>query len=175
MKKLLFIVTLLSIGACGENSEGENQKMYSELKEYSAFEATESNTKKFIEDYLMDLKSPDWKSRIPKYLKPNPNEFLKEHSAFRQSYTNYKSTIKHMMIDDNECIVWLSITANYASPYPVDSGNYADEAIAGFEAKNQELSWDETWYFDVVDGRFGDKWGILKDYNAILEDLRTVE
>ncbi len=176
MKKLLILLPLLSIISCGEADKTiENQKVVAELEAYQSNKTLEENTKKFIENYLRDLSGPDWSSKILKYLQPNPDEFLKEHTAFRASYANYKSTIKHMAVDGNECIVWLEITANYASIYPIDNGNYGDEAIAGFEAKNQDVSWDETWYFNVVDGRFGDKWGMLKDYTAILEDLKGVE
>ena len=35
----------------------------------------------------------------------------------------------------------------------------------------QPLKWTEVWYFDVVDGRFGDKWDFLKDNYAVLKGL----
>lgn len=149
----------------------ELEKLRSILMEFETKQTQEAKTKKFIEDYLSDLSESDWNLKIRKYLQPNPEVFLKEHAAFRESYSNYSSRIKHIAVDGNECIVWLGITANYASIYPIDNGNYGDKAIAGYEAKNQNLSWDETWYFDVVDGKFGDKWDMLKDYTGILEDL----
>ena len=108
---------------------------------------------------------------MPKYLQPNPEEFLEEHSAFRTSFTNFKVTIKHLAIDGNKVILWLSASAIYTSTYTFDDSDYGDEVFKGIQAKNQVLSWDETWYFDVIDGKFGNEWDFLKDYHTILEVL----
>ncbi|GAB5473762.1 MAG: hypothetical protein Mars2KO_18610 [Maribacter sp.] len=172
-KLLLFIVMVLA--SCAETHTAENQKLKAAVAEHEAMAQTEAHTKTFIEGYLNDLKGPDWNTKILKYLPADSEAFLKEHTVFRESYTNYSSTIKHMAVDGQECIVWLGITANYGATYPIESGSYGDEAIAAFEPKNQELSWDEVWYFDVVDGRFGEKWGMLKDFTGILEDLEAVK
>lgn len=174
--KLLLLITIV-LASCAETGvpTAEVQKLKATLTTYEALEKTEAQTKKFIEDYLRDLSGSDWDTKILKYLPSGSEEFLKEHAAFRASYPNYAATIKHLMVEGNECIVWLGITANYGAAYPIASGNYGDEAIAAFAPNNQELSWDETWYFDVVDGRFGEKWGMLKDFNAILEDLEAAK
>ena len=177
MKKLLFIVTLLLAFSCGDKTNGvENQKLQTELDKYSTLEATEAETKKFIEDYLRDVNSSNWKSKLPKYLQPNPDEFLKEHGAFRESFTNYQSTIKHLTVDGNKGIVWMNITANYANTYSFESENdtYGDAIFEGIKAENQALSWDETWYFNVVDGKFGNEWDFLKDNYAVLEGLKAI-
>jgi len=178
MKKLLLMVTLLFICACVDKSNSiDNQKLQDELKEYAALEATEANTKKFIEDYLRDVNSSDWKSKLPKYLQPNPEAFLKEHTAFRESFPNYKATIKHLIVDGNEGIVWINVTTTYAVQYSFESedDSYGDNLLKDIKAGNQPLSWDETWYFDVVDGKFGEKFDFLKDNYKVLQDLKVAE
>lgn len=174
MKKLLFVITILFVFSCGEgNTTVENQYALAELKAYENLKAQEASTKQFVEDYIRDGNSADWKSRAPKYFQSNPDEFLEEHTAFRKSFPNYKSTIKHLAIDGNKVILWLSASAIYASTYTFDDSDYGDEVFKGIEAKNQMISWDETWYFDVVDSKFGKEWDFLKDHHAVLEGLRA--
>lgn len=169
-------MTLFILISCGDKKNiSENENALVELQAYEASQSEEESTKQFIEDYLSDVNSPDWKTTLPKYLQPNPEEFINEHSAFRTSFSNYKATIKHLVADGNEAIVWINITANYTAVYTFENSDYGDEIIKDVEAKNQALSWDETWYFDVVDERFGDKWGFLKDNHKVLEDLKASE
>lgn len=178
MKKLLLIVTLLSIVACGENNSSvENQKMQSELNKYLALETIETNTKQYTEDYIKAVNSAAWNSTLIKYLNPGPDtdNFFEEHSAFRTSFENYNATIKHLAVEGNEALLWINITANYATPFTLDKSAYGDEIFKGIEAKGQPVSWDETWFFDVVDGKFGGKWDFLKDNHKVLEDLKSAE
>jgi len=176
MKKPFFILTLLLVFSCGEgNSADEYQKAIAELKAYESLESKEEGTMKFIQDYLSDVNSSDWTTKVPKYLQPNPEAFLREHAVFRESFRNYKATIKHLTVEGNEGIVWITITANYAKAYVFENSDYGDEIIKGIEAKNQPLSWDETWYFNVVDGRFGEKWDFLKDNHKVIKDLKNIE
>jgi len=78
-----------------------------------------------------------------------------------------------LVVNGNKVILWLNIKANYAATYTFENSAYKDDILKGLEAKNQTLSWNETWYFDVVDGRFGNEWDFLKDNHAILEGLDT--
>lgn len=174
-KSILLVIFMVVLVSCKETDTAENQRVQAALAQFEAVEKTEANTKQFIEDYLNDLKGSDWNTKILKYLPAGSEAFLTEHATFRESYANYTSTIKHIKVDGNECIAWLGITANYAATYPMENNNYGDEAIAAFAPKGQELSWDEVWYFDVVDGRFGEKWGMLKDFTGILEDLEAAK
>lgn len=175
MKKLLFFLIILFSFSCGDrNKTIENQDTLAELQTFEVLKTTEEITRQFIEDYLRDLNSSDWKSKLPKYLQPSPEEFLEEHSAFRKSFSNYKATIKYLTLDRNEGIVWINITANYVAPYTLEkSSDYVDDILKGIKAENQSLSWDETWYFNVVDGKFGDKWDFLKDNQKIFKDLKA--
>lgn len=170
------MVTLLSMFACGEQTKSvEHQNLQSELDTYSALETTEASTKKFMEDYIRAVNSQDWKTNTLKFLRPNPEDFLKEHTAFRNSFPNYEATIKHLMVEGNQGIVWINITANYVEPYLFKSKDdvYGDNILKDVEAKNQELTWDETWQFNVVDGKFGEKWDFLKDNYAVIKGLKV--
>lgn len=168
-------MALLFIFSCGEKKEPvADQKALAGVETYKGQKSEEEMTRQFITGYLADLNATDWKSKVPKYLKANSQEFLEQHTVFRNSFPNYKSTIKHMAVDGNEAIVWINITANYAETYTFEDA-YIQEAINGLEAKNQALSWDEVWYFDSVEGRFGDKWDFLKDNHAVLSGLNVYD
>ncbi|MEO1010194.1 MAG: hypothetical protein AAFX53_02755 [Bacteroidota bacterium] len=176
MKKLGCAIALLIGFACAdEKSETEKEKIIAELKGYEAAQVEETGTKQFIEAYIKDLNSQEWKSKIIKYLEPDPAQFLEEHSAFRTSFQNYSATIKHLTVNSNEAILWLNITANYASTYTFGGGDYTDSVLKGIEAKNQPLSWEEVWYFNVTDGKFGDQWDFLKDQYAVLRGMGALE
>lgn len=161
--------------SCGEQTNSTtDQNTLSELKVCKEKNSLENSTKQFVEDYIDAVNTADWKTKIVKYLQPDSDEFLEQHTAFRESFPNYKSTIKHMAVDGNEVLLWLNCTANYAVTYTFED-TYIDEVIQGIESKNQPLSWDETWYFDVVDGKFDNKWDFLKDNYAILEGLEAIK
>lgn len=175
MKKLLFIATCAILISCGEQRTSTTDKNIStELESFKKQDSLEGGTKQFIEGYITAVNTPDWKSNITEYLQPDSDDFLEQHAAFRASFPNYASTIKHLAIDGNEGIVWLNNTATYTATYTFED-KYIKEVFKGIDAKNQELSWNETWYFDVVDGRFGEKWDFLKDNHAVLEGLTVSE
>ncbi len=173
MKKLVFTLALFCLVSCiDKNDATQNQTILAELKLYQDFENSEELARQLMKDYIRDVNSSDWKSKIPNYFKPTPalDAFLEEHSAFRASFPNYKSTIKHMAMDGNKGIVWMNITANYVETYTYDN---SVEVVKDIEAKNQALSWDEAWAFGVnADGNFNDEWYYLKDNYKILEDLK---
>jgi len=178
MKKLLFAITLLLAFSCGEEkNKTVDENAVAKLNAYEMLQSQEESTRKFIEDYLRDVNSSNWRSKIEKYLQPDSEAFLEEHTAFRASVPNYKSTIKHLTVDGNEAIVWIHITANYAKSFifKSEADAYGDNLLNGIEAKNQALSWDETWQFNVVDGKFGEQWDFLKDNHKILEDLKATK
>ncbi|WP_373519855.1 hypothetical protein [Pricia sp.] len=144
------------------------------MKAYEALETEEERTKQFIKEYLDAVNSPDWKSKTVKYLR-NSEGFLEEHSAFRKSFPDYRSTIQYLAVDGNKGMVWLNIEATYAETFAFENSSYGDGLLRNVEAKNQELSWEETWYFIVVDGKFGEKFDILKDNYAVLKGLGAIE
>jgi hypothetical protein len=176
MKKVFFTIVLLSIFSCGENKTSNNKEAIEELQNYKALVSEEESTKKFIEDYLLAVNSSNWRSELPNNLSTDPIAFLEEHTVFRASFPNYNATIKHLTVDGNKGIVWINVTANYAKSYSFESNSdtYGDTILNGIKAENQALSWDETWYFDVVDGKFGNEWDFLKDNYSVLKGLKAV-
>lgn len=174
MNKLLFLLTIISIVSCvDKKNTPEYQKALTKLKVYEDLESTENNTRQLMVNYIKDVNAPDWKTEVPKYFDPSPemDAFMEEHTEFRKSFPNYKSTIKHMTIDGKKGIVWMNITANYVVTYTYDN---SVEVVKGIEAKNQTLSWDEAWTFSLdSDGKFSDEWYYLKDNHKILEDLEV--
>tara|TARA_R110002074_G_scaffold5143_2_gene25229 strand:+ start:2393 stop:2929 length:537 start_codon:yes stop_codon:yes gene_type:complete len=176
MKKVFFTIALLTIFSCGEHKTSNDQEAISELQKYKTLVSEEESTKKFIEDYLIAMNSSNWKSELSKYLSSDSEAFLKEHTIFRASFTNYNAVIKHLTVDGDKGIVWIKVTANYTKTYSFESKNdtYGDTILNGIKAENQVLSWDETWYFDVVDGKFGNEWDFLKDNYAVLKGLNAL-
>ncbi|MBM1107824.1 hypothetical protein JQC67_16840 [Aurantibacter crassamenti] len=175
-KTTIIVIAFFILSSCQEKKEIHiSEAALAELKAYDDSQKIEKNTKEFIKNYVNDANSIDWKTKLPQYLSSNINEFVEEHSAYRNSFHNYKSTIKHLTVSGNEGTVWLSITATYAENYDFENSGYGDELFNGIDAKNQNLTWDEIWYFNVVDGKFGDKWDFMKDNYKIMKDLKAAE
>lgn len=142
------------------------------LMQFETEKVKETETKKFIEDYLKAITGTGWREDVIPFLVPGEktNVFLEQHAEFRKSFPNYSSEIRHIAIDGNKAIAWLEINANYEKTYDYKRGF---EVVRGIEATGQPVSWQETWYFNVVDGKFGDQWGMLKDNYKILKDLKV--
>jgi len=179
MKKLLFTLAFLVIISCKQSNTAENQKAMLELETFESLQAEKERLKKWTHDYIAAVNSPNWRTEVLSYLQEGEetDNFIKEHTAFRNSFADYKSTVKHVMAEGNTILVWMNITANYTESYSLEnsSDNYRDSIFNGIEAKNQPLSWDETWQFSVVDGKFGDEWDFLKDNYAVLKGLGALE
>ncbi len=135
----------------------------------------EEKTRQFVKNYIAQINKKNWSAGIEEYLPDSQEAFIKEHTAFRASFPNYKATIKRMFVEGNEVILWLNITANYVADFRYEKSEYQDQLLRNYKAKNQALNWDETWYFDVVAGKFGDKWDMLKDNYAVLKGLDVKE
>ncbi|QCW99861.1 ester cyclase [Aggregatimonas sangjinii] len=178
MRNVLFVLSLLVLLSCGETSTTDtNAQTTAELQQYKDLDAAEESTQKFIQEYIRAVNASDWKTTLPKYLPYDPEAFIAEHTAFRTSFPNYAATIKHLVVEGNRGVVWLNVTANYAKTYSLKSPDaaYGDDYLKGIEAENQALSWEEAWYFDVVDGKFGNEWDFLKDNHAVLKALNAAQ
>jgi len=169
MTTLLLFISLSIFGQRAEKTNGNSD--ISKPSDVVFNSSDEEKTRKFTEDYISHINRKDWITGIEQYL-PHDNEaFLKEHTAFRKSFPNYEATIKRMLVEGSEVVLWLNITANYVENYRYKNSNYSDQLLWDYEAKNQALDWDETWYFNVTDGKFGDKWDSLKDNFAVMKGL----
>jgi hypothetical protein len=174
MKKLLVVLTVFALLSCNEQNKREHEALQAKLVNFEAKETEEKKVREYAEAYVNAMNSPNWKTEIRKYLKegPDADKFLnEEYTLFRKSFPNATTVIKHMAVEGNECILWLEETANYAAMYTGSDKEFRDHILGGIKADNQKLTWNEVWYFDVVDGKFGGKWDFLKDNYAVLKGL----
>ena len=96
------------------------------------------------------MNASDWKIKMRRYLKEGPqgDAFLEgEYAKFRNSFPNAKVAIKHIVIDGNECILWLEETANFAAPFSTENSDYGDNVLNGIEANDPTLEMDRSMVF----------------------------
>ena len=120
------------------------------VAQFEEEKAQEAATKKFIQDYLQAITDQNWQERIMPFLVEG-NEtaaFMEQHTEFRKSFPNYTSEILRITVDGNEAIAWLEINANYSKTYDYQKGF---EVVRGIEATGQSVSWQEAWFFDVIE------------------------
>lgn len=113
---------------------------------------TETDLKQWTEAYIKAISSPDWAEKMIAF--GWTTDFIPEHKIFRDAYTDYKPNIKFIFVEGNEVMVWLVITAKHVAQFPHDE-------LKDSEPKGQLIIWNEVWYFDVIDGKLGDKWEML--------------
>lgn len=168
------LVFIVFVSCTNVQNDAELSVLKAGLAEFEKQKTIEEKTRKYAQDYVRAINSTHWKTEVPKYLKAGKktDRFLKEHTEFRKSFPNFKTGIKHVMVNGNKCILWLEETANFVAPFAVTNSDYGDNVLNGIKPKNQFLSWNEVWYFDVVDGKFGGQWDFLKDNYAVLKGLK---
>lgn len=113
---------------------------------------TETDLKQWTEAYIKALSSPDWEEKMIAFGWTTEN--IPGHKEFLDAYANYKPNIKFIFVEGNEVMVWLIITAKHVGQYPYDE-------LKDSEPTGQLIIWNEVWYFDVIDGKLGDKWEML--------------
>ncbi|MEO0572234.1 MAG: hypothetical protein AAF039_11060 [Bacteroidota bacterium] len=178
-KKIL--ICCLTVGffwSCMDKKcQAELSALTAELDQQEKKADKEQRTRQFVLAYIEAVNSPNWKNEMEKFMKvgPETEKFLEEHTEFRKSFPNFRSSIKHIAVNGDECILWLEETANFAAPFSIDNGAYGDKVLNGVEARGQSLAWNEVWYFNVVDGKFGSKWDFLKDNYTVLKKLGAIE
>lgn len=178
MRTFITILLLILVCSCADsgNSEEINQLQLA-VEQFESEKAQEEATKRFIEEYVKAMNSENWSAKMLPFLKKGEatDNFLKEHQQFRRAFANLNATINHMVVNGNEAIVWLEETATFVEPYAYQDSDYGDGVLNGIKANNQSLKWTEVWYFDVVDGKFGDKFDFLKDNYAVLKGLGQLD
>ena len=165
MKNLFyFLVIFCFVLGCNQSSNDDKlNELQSELNKATESINVEQSTKTFIENYLRDIQSQDWKNKITSYM-DGSEEFIVEHEKFRTAFSDYKIRIKHLAIDGNEAIMWGIVSA-------VHSGKFDGNETKGTEATGKSVEWDEVWQFDVVDGKFGDKFDFMDNGISRMKQL----
>lgn len=113
-----------------------------------AFGQEKESIEKFVRKSIDDLNSADWADKV----KGNWSEKdIKDHKVFRESFANYNIKIKHLVIDGNDVVMWGEMSGTFVKEFPVAE-------FMGSKPNNKTVTWNEVWYFNVVNGKFGDKW-----------------
>jgi predicted ester cyclase len=155
MNKIMIFLLLL-LFSCGEKTqETEIKQMKSALQILQSREILEGDTKAGIEEYINDLNSSDWRSRLEKR-KPGDKQhqaFIDSYQKYRDAYQNMKMKIKHLAIDGEEAIMWAEVSCTH--------DGITNDVIANIQPKGATVNWQEVWYFDMKNRQFGDKWDIV--------------
>jgi hypothetical protein len=153
MKKLTFVFAFFFLLGCNQetNQVQQVEEIQAQLDQLNQSSELEKSTRNLVESSIEDLNSSDWKIKIGKYW-PNDDfeRFAVVHQKFRDAYTDYKMTIKHLTIDGNQGIMWGRVSAIHSAKFDMD-------VTKETEATGKPVEWDEVWYFEIVDGKYDDK------------------
>ena len=90
--------------------------------------------------------------------------FQKSFANFRNTYENISWEIKHIVVQGNEVMAILSL-----------KGKHVNKSQMGFEKNvsptNKVIEWDEVWFFNVTNGKFGGKWDAIHDNITKMKQL----
>ena len=139
------------------------------LFSFTTFASPESETddlKQWLRTYLDACESDDWREQMKPYsidgeLDP---DFQKSFANFRNTYENIRWEIKHIVVEGNEVMALLSL-----------KGKHVKKSQMGIEKNveptNKVIEWDEVWYFNVTNGKFGGKWDSIHDNITKMKQL----
>lgn len=104
--------------------------------------------------YVADISSENW-AEIVKDKYGWCDECIQSHQEFRDAFPDYNVNVKRLLVDGSEFVLWNEISGTHANEYP----HYE---LKGIAPTNKKVCWVEIWYFDVVDGKIGEKsdWSI---------------
>ena len=74
---------------------------------------------------------------------------IKWHQEFRDAFPDYKVTVKRILVDGSDVVLWNEMNGTHTKEYP-----YGE--LQGIAPTNKKVTWTEIWYFDVVDGKKGE-------------------
>lgn len=170
MKNLLFVVALCLFVACSHKEKSNTDRMALTPTEKHQLETfkNEKQIRLQFTNYIRDLQEENWKMLIPKYLKDGGKDFLEEHEAFRNALTGFSMDIKHLVVEGNEAIAWLNISAKHTGKH---SAFYDGKASYLLEPTGKNMAWTEVWYFNFIDGKFGGKFDFLADELTRIKQL----
>ena len=122
----------------------------------SVWAQSTDDPRQFIELYLDALSSNKWAELVPPFMPTQAvaDDFVGQHKVFRKAFADYTARLKHLVVEGNRAVAWLHISARHVAPFPYDE-------FAGAKPGGKAVSWDEVWYFDVKNGKFGGEWDFL--------------
>ena len=69
-------------------------------------------------------------------------------------------------MEDNHAMAWLTVNGKHVGAY---------DGFYGIEPTNKDLEWEEVWYFDIVDGKFGLTWDFMGQDLSIMKQMGIQE
>lgn len=145
MEKLILLILLLP--ACIQAQTDPESKNSDTRKEMVSDVVSDSETRSFINNYIRDINDKNWPQRIGPYLRDK--DFINTYKKFREAFENLQYSIKHLVVENGEGIIWLTLTGKHI-------GDFSDSAFKDVTATNKEVQWDEVWYFTVeTNEKFG--------------------
>ena len=115
--------------------------------------------------YAEDISSENW-IEIFKDKYGYDDEGIKWKQGFRDAFPDYKVTVKRILVDGSDVILWNEISGTHSKEYP-----YGE--LKGIAPTNKKVTWTEIWYFNVVDGKRGEKWDMVIDGLSRLNQLKS--
>jgi predicted ester cyclase len=102
------------------------------------------------------LNREDWEDHIDQF-DPNQDwweEWKDGHREFRKSFPDYHFTIDKIIAEEEYVAHFGKVEATFQEEYP-------HWELRGIAPTGEKISWDEAWWWEVVDGKFGDGFIIL--------------
>jgi len=112
------------------------------------------NEKRF-RDYIRVLNRSDWADHIGPFL--NDLSFIEEHKLFRKALVDYKTSVKHLVIQGNDATAWLEIDARHVGKFDCPYPNCAWQN----DPSNKNIRWEEVWKFTFDGEKFGDGFELM--------------
>jgi len=126
--------------------------------EYSESIQLDEEHRQIFQDYIDGINRDDWPVYVRKYVSHETEEFIIDHKKFRQAFANYHANIKHLVVEDNQAIAWMIINAKHVGVY---DGMYIGAETKFIEPTNKQLEWEEVWFFDFKEGKFGESFDFM--------------
>ena len=106
----------------------------------------------WTKDYTSDLSQPDWMERMAKY---GWDSNYETHKAFRKAFTELQIEVQQVISDGTHVMAILNASANWV-------GSFDKSLLREAIATGERVEWKEVWSFNVIEGKFGEKWEIIQ-------------
>lgn len=119
--------------------------------------------KSLVERWYEVLNRVDWEDHIDQF-DPDQDwweEWKEEHREFRRAFPDYHFTIDKI-IEEGDYV------AHFGKAEGTFQAEYPHWELRGIAPTGEKLSWDEAWWWQVVDGKFGDG-------NFVIDSLRRLQ
>lgn len=128
---------------------------------FTTFAFPESETtdlKQWLRTYLDACESDDWLEQLKPYQVDGvfDPDFQKSFANFRDTYENIQWEIKHIVVEGDEVMAWLSLKGKHVKKSQMGIDKDADPT-------GKLIEWDEVWFFNVTNEMFGEKWDFIQD------------